>query len=205
MKKLSSSFYLNEDVCDAAIKLLGKVLYTNFDGQKCSGIIVETEAYAGYNDKACHANNGKRSPRTEIFYSAGGVSYVYICYGIHHLFNVITNKKNRADAVLIRVLEPIDGIETMLLRRNKLKIDNSLTKGPGSLALAMGISKKHNGISLQGNEIWIEDHHIKYSQKDIIRTARIGCENSGADGLRPWRYYVKNNAFVSGNRLQNLY
>ena len=145
MSKLQADFYQREDDLLISRELLGKVLYTNFHGELTSGIIVETEAYAGTTDKASHAYGGRRTKRTKIMYSPGGYAYVYLCYGIHHLFNIVTNKENIPHAVLIRAIQPRDGIEIMLQRRNKKKVDHSLTSGPGSLTRALGITVKDLG------------------------------------------------------------
>ena len=162
MSKLSADFYQRDDVLLISRELLGKVLCTNFHGNLTSGIIVETEAYAGITDKASHAYNGRRTERTETMYAHGGSAYIYLCYGIHHLFNIVTNKENIPHAVLIRALEPQDGIKFMLQRRNKNKIEQYLTAGPGTLTQALGITVRHSGVSLMDNLIWVEDQNINY-------------------------------------------
>ncbi|MBO3697343.1 DNA-3-methyladenine glycosylase [Roseivirga sp. E12] len=195
--KLSPSFYQGRDVVQIAKSLLGKELHTNIAGLHTSGIITEVEAYAGRDDKACHANNGLRSKRTEVMYHAGGVSYVYLCYGIHHLFNVVTNVNGKADAILVRAIEPILGIEHMLERRNQSSIKTNLTSGPGTLTKALGIStKQHYGISLQSEEIWIEDVP-KLADKYIVTSKRIGVDYAEEDALKPWRFYIKDNPWIS--------
>jgi len=165
MSKLQADFYQREDVLLISRELLGKVLCTNFHGKLTSGIIVETEAYAGVTDKASHAYGGRRTKRTETMYAKGGSAYVYLCYGIHHLFNIVTNKENIPHAVLIRAIQPLDGIEIMLQRRNKKKVDQSLTAGPGSLTRALGITVKDSGTLLMDNLIWLEDQNIVYKNK----------------------------------------
>lgn len=195
--KLPLSFYDREDVVLVARELLGKVLVTNFDGQYTSGIIVETEAYAGPQDKASHAYGNRRTARTEIMFSEGGTAYVYLCYGIHHLFNVVTHKKDIPHAVLIRALEPLEGIEYMLARRNKEHLQPSLTAGPGALSMAMGILTRHTGLSLLGNEIWIEDKGITVPKKDIIASTRVGVAYAKEDALLPYRFSIKGNKYVS--------
>ena len=134
MKKLKEEFYLREDVVQIAKDLLGKVIYSHIDGKTCGGIITETEAYAGITDKASHAYGGKRSKRTEAMYADGGISYIYLCYGIHSLFNVVTNHKNIPHAVLIRAIKPIEGLTEMLLRRKKPKLKNDTCIGPGKVS-----------------------------------------------------------------------
>jgi len=193
--KLSKSFYTRSDVTLIARELLGKVLCTDIDGTLTSGIIVETEAYSEI-EKASHAYGGKRTARTEVFYNEGGLSYVYLCYGIHHLFNVITNRAHIADAVLIRAIEPLDGIDEMLMRRGMDKIAHRIAAGPGSVSKALGIDKNHNGLNLAEKEIWIEDRGIKYKKSQIIASPRVGVDYAGEDALLPWRYRVKDSPWV---------
>ena len=176
--------------------LLGKKLVTNINGRLTTGMITETEAYRGMNDKACHANNNRRTPRTEIFYAEGGVAYVYLCYGIHHLFNIITNQTDKADAVLIRAVEPLEGISLMMKRRNFSEAKFNLTAGPGAMSQAMGISTKHYGVDLQSNVIWLEEHET-ISAKKIIAGPRVGVGYAGEDALLPWRFSIKDNSWVS--------
>lgn len=182
-----------------AKELLGKILVTKFDRIVSSGRIVETEAYTSVNDKASHAFGGRRTARNEYMYSQAATSYVYICYGMHHLFNVVTNKKNIPDAVLIRAVEPIKGIETMLKRTGKKHLDNTLTKGPGNVGKALGISKTHSGLNLLGNKLFIAEDDFTLNEKDIGTSGRIGVEGAGKDALLPYRFYIKKNKFVSGS------
>lgn len=194
---LPAHFYQRDDVVQISRELLGKVLCTRINGQLTSGIITETEAYSGKNDKACHANNGKRTERTEVMYHAGGVSYVYLCYGIHHLFNVVTNIEGRADAILIRAIKPVDGVEMMLQRRNHENASPQLTTGPGRLSEALGIKTEHYGTSLMGNSIWIEDRETSLSKNRIEATPRIGVAYAGKHAERPWRFIIKNSLWIS--------
>jgi DNA-3-methyladenine glycosylase len=194
---LPGSFYRRKDVVKIAKELLGKVLVTNFDGIVTSGMIVETEAYAGESDKASHASGGRRTARTETMYAEGGTAYVYLCYGIHHLFNVVTNVKDVPHAVLIRGLEPIDGVDVMLERRGKEVLSPSLTAGPGALSMAMGIYTKDTGCDLQGPEIYIEDRGIKISARDIVADTRVGVAYAAEDALLPYRFSVRGNRYVS--------
>lgn len=198
MKKLPIEFYKRGDVVKIALDLLGKILITNFDGIVTSGRIVETEAYVGLTDKASHSFGGKRTSRNEHMYAAPGGAYVYICYGMHHLFNVVTNKKDIPDAVLIRAIEPIEGIDAMLQRTGKLKLDNTLTRGPGNVGKALGIAKNHSGINLLGNQIIIAEDNFYYNTTEIGSSKRIGVESAGEAALYPYRFYVKGNKFVSG-------
>lgn len=186
--KLTNDFYQRTDVVQIARDLLGKELITNIDGELTSGIITETEAYNGIVDRASHAYGGKFTPRTQIMYAAGGVSYVYLCYGIHHLFNVVTNIEGVPHAVLIRNIKPLKGLETILQRRNKTKANNTLSTGPGTLSQALGIKTIHNGLLLQENTIWIEDAGLKIDPENIKSTPRIGVDYAGKDALLPYRF-----------------
>lgn len=198
MKKLGKEFYQGDDVVRIASELLGKILVTRWNGIETSGRIVETEAYEGVIDKASHAFGGRKTKRNEIMYENGGVVYVYLCYGIHHLFNVVTNVKDVPHAVLIRALEPMKGINKMLVRANKKAIDNTLTKGPGNLTKALGISTDHNGLSLRSQELFILSDDFGYSPNEIGSSPRIGVDYAGKDALLPYRFYVKGNLYVSG-------
>ena len=197
MKKLPIHFYTRPDVVLIAKELIGKIVVTNFEGKITSGRIVETEAYIGLTDRASHSFGGKRTARNEHMYAAAGTAYVYICYGMHHLFNVVTNAKNIPDAVLIRAVEPITGIDIMLGRTGKIKLDNSLTKGPGNAAKALGISKINSGINLHQPEISIAEDEFEITEESIGVSRRIGVEGSGDAALKPFRFYVKGNRFVS--------
>lgn len=194
---LPESFYTRKDVVKIAKELLGKVLVTEFDGVRTSGMIVETEAYAGVTDKASHAYGNRRTNRTEVMFAHGGAAYVYLCYGIHHLFNVVTNVADTPHAILLRGIEPLEGIDTMLYRRNKVKLQPSLTAGPGAMSMALGIHTTHTGVSLQGPQIYIEDRGIKINSKDIVAATRVGVAYAADDALRPYRFYIKDNPFVS--------
>ena len=197
MSKLSADFYKRDNVQLISRELLGKVLCTNFHGKLTSGIIVETEAYAGVTDKASHAYGGRKTKRTETMYEKGGSAYIYLCYGIHHLFNIVTNKENIPHAVLIRAIEPKDGLKVMLERRNKKEMDHTLTAGPGSLTQALGITIKDSGTFLLDNLIWLEDQNINYTNQDILATPRVGVQYAGKDAQNPWRFQVENSPWVS--------
>lgn len=201
--KLEKDFYLHEDVVHLSKELLGKYVCTKIDGKITSGIITETEAYAGEIDKASHAYKNKRTNRTEIMFSEGGVSYVYLCYGIHHLFNIVTNYKNVPHAILIRAIKPADGINTMLERRN-MDISKEIIQqvkegkkkiagGPGTVSQALGIKTKYSGIDLTGNTIWIEDRGIKLNEQDIIAGPRVGVDYAGEHAKWPYRFILKVN------------
>lgn len=198
--KLPESFYTRKDVVKIARELLGKVLVTEIDGQRTAGMIVETEAYAGPEDKACHAYMHRRTVRTTPMFFTGGVAYVYLIYGIHQLFNIVTHEEEQPYAVLVRGLEPIDGIDIMLERRGLVALSPSLTAGPGVLSRAMGITRALTGVSLQGPEIWLEDRNIRIVDEDIYAGTRVGVGYAGADALLPYRFFVRGNAFVSKGR-----
>lgn len=180
--KLLSSYYLDEDVVSIAKNLLGKLFFTNIDGTVTGGIITETEAYKGIEDRACHAYGGRKTKRNDALYEDGGIAYVYLCYGMHYLFNIVTNSKDVPHAVLIRAIKPVVGIDTMIKRRKREK---GLTSGPGSLTQALGINLSHNKLSLQGNKIWIEEGE---KPSKILATPRIGVEYAKEDALLPYRF-----------------
>jgi DNA-3-methyladenine glycosylase len=197
LRKLNSRFFHRLDVVQIARDLIGKILVTRFDNNLTSGRIVETEAYAGITDRASHAFGGRRTQRTEIMYHHGGTSYIYLCYGIHHLFNIVTNKAEVPHAILIRALEPIGGIEIMLSRTRKKTFDYSLTRGPGNLSKAMGLSVTHSGKSLLEDEIYVADDGFSVAKKQIVTTTRVGVDYAGPDALLPYRFYISGNPFVS--------
>jgi DNA-3-methyladenine glycosylase len=197
MKKLPRSFYLREDVLQITKELLGKFLVSSIDGEVTSGMITEVEAYGGEIDSASHAYKRRRTRRNEVMYAHGGRAYVYICYGIHHLFNVVTNEKEQPHAILVRGIEPVEGIDVMLRRRKMKTPTYNLTAGPGALSVAMGIHVKHTGLDLRGDTIWIEDRDIKIPDKKIKRTIRVGVENSGKDARLLYRYIIKDNPWVT--------
>ena len=198
MKKLPHDFFRREDVLQIAEELMGKLLVTRKDGITTSGRIVECEAYAGLPDKASHAFGGRRTKRNEVMYADGGLAYVYLCYGIHHLFNVVTHTKDTPHAILIRSLEPVKGIKDMLIRTGKNGLDNTLTKGPGNVSKALGIHTDDTGTSLLGKSIFLMDDGFVYDKKEIATSPRIGVDYAGEDALLPYRFYIKGNPFVSG-------
>jgi len=193
--KLLQPYYCNTDTLQLSKNLLGKKLVTNFDNKLTSGIIVETEAYLGIDDKASHAYNGKKTNRTNAMYNKGGLAYVYLCYGMHSLFNIVCNIENIPHAILIRAIEPIDGIDIMK-RRRKINGAN-LANGPGKLSKALGITTGNNNQSLLKNIIWIEDIDNEIFDKNILSVPRIGVDYAGKDARLPYRFYIKNNKWVS--------
>lgn len=186
---LPKSFYENPDVVDVSRKLLGKVLCTNINSIFTSGIITETEAYCGRNDKACHANNGLRTARTEVMYGEPGHAYIYLCYGIHHLLNVVTNKEGLADAILIRAIRPLDGLEKIKDRRG-INNQKNLTNGPGKLTQALGVTTDYNTTYLSEPPLWIEDRGITFKEEEINISPRIGVDYAEEDAKKPWRFFV---------------
>lgn len=195
---LQAKFYENEDVVQVAQQLLGQVLVCNLNGSYSAGIITETEAYH-QSEKACHAYNGRRTKRTEPLFAKGGSCYVYLCYGIHHLFNVITGPEEEAAAVLIRAIQPTAGIDQMLQRRNFQKLSPGLTAGPGRLTQAMGISIAHNKKPLESTSgIWIESSGSGFiSSHARVQTVRIGVDYAEEDAKLPWRFYLKQSPWIS--------
>jgi DNA-3-methyladenine glycosylase len=196
--KLPASYYQQENVVHLAKDLIGKTIVSHVNNQFTTGIITETEAYRGVGDKACHAHLGRFTDRTKIMYEPGGVAYVYLCYGIHHLFNIITNTNQQADAVLIRAVEPVEGIEFMLERRNKEQLDKTLTSGPGNFTKAFGIDKSHYGAHLTDHLIWIEEFEsVCFRESEITTTTRIGIDYAEEDKELPWRFYLNSSKYVS--------
>jgi len=195
--KIPASFYERRDVVSISRELLGKYLFTCIDGDLTGGIITETEAYNGVIDKASHAFGGRKTNRTEVMHRHGGIAYVYLCYGIHEMFNIVTSIEGEPDAVLIRGVEPVEGVDIMLMRRNMEKLKPNLTTGPGSVGQALGISRKINGISLQSDTLWLEDRGLVIENEQIAAVPRIGVAYAGHDALLPFRFYIKGNPYVS--------
>jgi DNA-3-methyladenine glycosylase len=195
-KRLSNDFFENPDVVAVAQNLLGKLICTNLDGKYCEAMITETEAYAGKNDKACHAHLGRFTKRTSTMYEQGGTAYIYLCYGIHHLFNIVTNVQGKADAVLVRAIEPLVGKEIMMRRRKATAFKPSIFSGPGKLTQALGITKSLNGVELvNGEEVFLAESKTEVGE--IVKTTRIGIDYAGEDAALPWRFYISGNKFVS--------
>jgi len=192
--KLTQSFYVRDDVVLIAKELLGKYLFTRFNGILTGGIITETEAYAGIIDRASHAYGGRRTARTETMYSKGVTAYVYLCYGIHSLFNVVTNEKDVPHAVLIRGIHPTHGIPAILKRRKMKSLVKNISGGPGKVTESLGIRVSHTNVSLLGKEIWIEDKGLVVSRKEITVSKRIGVDYAGEDALLPYRFVFHHQA-----------
>jgi DNA-3-methyladenine glycosylase len=197
MKKLELDFYLRTDVLQIAKDLLGKVIVTQFDGRITSGRIVETEAYEGEIDKASHASKG-RTKRTEVIFGEGGVAYVYLCYGIHQMFNIVTNSNGIPHAILIRGVEPLKGIDLMLQRTSKKVVDETLTRGPGNVGKAFGFHTSQCGLSLQSKELFIADDGYVVKEEDMGISPRIGVAYAGDHAAWDYRFFIKGNKYVSG-------
>jgi DNA-3-methyladenine glycosylase len=200
LEMLNENFYTRPDVTKIAKQLLGKIIVTYFNAQLTAARIVETEAYEGIVDKASHAYGGRRTKRTEIMYKQGGAAYVYLCYGIHHLFNVVTNIQDVPHAVLIRAAEPLIGIEIMLQRTGKKVVDNTLTRGPGNVSRALGIYTQHTGEDLKSRIFFIAADSFRLTKMQVASTPRIGVQYAAEDALLPYRFFIKGNPYVSGKR-----
>ena len=179
------------DIVGLARDLIGKEIHTKINGGYCAGIITETEAYAGQIDKASHAFGGRRTNRTSTMYKAGGISYVYLCYGIHHLFNVVTGPEEVPHAVLVRGIKPLKGISLMEKRRNNKSNLKNFSNGPGTLTSALGIKIKNNDTDLNSNVIWLEDNGIKVRETNVFCGPRIGVNYAGKDAILPYRFLWK--------------
>lgn len=183
---------------EIARRLLGKVLCSYIDGELTAVCITEVEAYGGIHDRASHAYGGRYTARTRTMYLTGGVSYVYLCYGMHYMFNVVTGPEGIPDAILVRAGIPIAGVEVMAKRRGVPPDDLRLTTGPGALTRALGITTRHNGIPLWSDVVWIEEPANPEEEKwDIGRAERVGVAYAGRDAERLWRFYIKGCEWVS--------
>lgn len=188
--KLGESFYTRGDVLEVTRDLLGKFLMTRMDDGITGGMIVEAEAYEGVTDRASHAYGNRRTARTEVMYRKGGTAYVYLCYGIHSLFNIVTNAEGIPHAVLIRGILPGTGIEVMQRRTGKERIDAVSGIGPGRVSSLLGIHYSHTGLSLMDDQIWLEDRGIVIPDRNIITGPRVGVDYAGPDALLPYRFCV---------------
>lgn len=195
-KKLDTSYFLSSDTPALAQGLLGKLLVVPDDsGHRVSGMIVEAEAYLGIADRAAHSYGGKRTSRTEIMYAAGGHVYVFFVYGMYYQLNFVCGPEDHPHAILIRAVEPAEGIELMRTRRGLMK-DRNLTSGPGKLCIAMGIDRSFNGEHLAGDRIFIEEFR-KIPRNAVGSGPRVGIAYAGVDALKPWRFWIRDNAYVS--------
>lgn len=193
---IPESFYLREDTLSIAKEILGKYVYTNIEGVITGGMIVETEAYLGVTDASCHTFNNRKSAKNATMYELGGVAYMYICYGIHDMLNLVTGPAGKSHVVLVRAIEPTDGIQKMVERRGNVPF-KKLCSGPGSLAKALGLNKSFDRVSLNSEQLWLEDKGIVIESSQIKETPRIGLNCPEPFLSAPWRYLVSGNAFVS--------
>jgi DNA-3-methyladenine glycosylase len=203
-KKLDPSYYHQADVLSIARDLLGKLLVTRWEGRCTAGRIVETEAYCGESDRASHAWSGRRTARTAVMYGPGGYAYVYLCYGIHHLFNVVTQQAGIPHVVLVRAIEPVEGITEMAKRTGKPPDSISLGAGPGNLTRSLGIRTAHNGYSLQGPDIYLCDEGNGPGSAMVRSTPRIGVDYAGEDAKLPYRFILPDSAYLSGPAYLNM-
>lgn len=194
-KRLARGSYLREDTISIANELLGKLIVVPDNGRRVSGMIVETEAYLGEVDRAAHSYAGRRTPRNEVTYGKGGHAYVFFIYGMYYQLNIVTGPADHPHVVLIRAVEPVEGIEIMRQRRGAMK-DRNLTSGPGKLCIALNINRSLNGEDLRGKQIWLEDHR-SFTSEEIAVGKRIGIDYAGKDAEKPWRFWVKDNAYIS--------
>lgn len=193
---LPRKFYLREDTILIAQELLGKLLVVpHAKGRRVSGMIVETEAYLGVTDRGAHSYGGRRTARNEVTYGAGGHVYVFFIYGMYYQLNIVTGPAEHPHVVLIRAVEPVEGIEVMRKRRGEMK-DRNLTSGPGKLCIALAIDRSLNGEDLRGKRIWLEDLR-SVAAKEIVIGKRVGIDYAGEDAEKPWRFWLKDNPFVS--------
>ncbi len=206
-KKLPRGFYLREDTITVAKDLLGKLIVVpDAKGRRVSAMIVETEAYLGETDRAAHSFGGRRTPRNEVMYASGGHVYVFFVYGMYYQFNVVSGPINTPHAILIRAVEPVEGIEIMRERRGQrsepgavatgFSGDKNLTSGPGKLCIALAIDRSLNGENLWGKRVWLEDHR-SFSTDEIGVGKRVGIDYAGEDAEKPWRFWLKDSEFVS--------
>lgn len=196
MAVLPLHYYRTGDTLQLARELLGKKLCTRINGHYTAGYITETEAYRARDDRACHAHLNKRTGRTRVMFEPGGLAYVYLCYGIHHLFNIVTRPAGEAEAILIRAIAPAEGLTTMLQRRKLKRPHPRLSSGPGCLSQALGITTALYGQPLNSPELWLEDAPL-LPERQVGTTTRIGVEYAGEDALLPWRFYDQSSAYVS--------
>lgn len=194
--KISQDYFENKDVLFLAEDLLGKYIFTLFDGQITGGIITEAEAYRGITDRASHAFNGRRTQRNEVMYARGGILYVYLCYGIHHLSNIVTNKEGIPDAILLRAIVPTHGEELILKRTGKRKITPDILVGPGKLSKGLGISTAMNGLAIGSEKIWLEDRQKDVNKNYISKLPRIGVDYAAEDALLPYRFVLAHEHFL---------
>jgi DNA-3-methyladenine glycosylase len=194
---LPRAFYTRADGLAVARDLLGKLLVVRApSGERVSGLIVETEAYLGPEDKGSHAYGGRRTARTKTMYSVGGTAYVYFIYGLHHQFNVVTGPEGLPHAVLVRAIEPLEGVELMRERRAVAR-DFELTSGPGKLCRALSLDRTYDGADLLGPRVWLEETGRSPAPDRVMSGPRIGIPYAAEYAARPWRFWLRDNSYVS--------
>jgi DNA-3-methyladenine glycosylase len=195
-KRLARSFYLRQHTLTVCRELLGKLLVVPDEhGRRVSGMIVEVEAYLGITDRGAHSYGGRRTARNEVTYGTGGHVYVFFVYGMYYQLNLVTGPAEHPHVALVRAVEPVEGIEIMRDRRGAMK-DRNLTSGPGKLCIAMNIDRRLNGERLHSDRIWVENYRA-FTDDDIASGPRIGIDYAGEDALKPWRFWVRGNEYVS--------
>ena len=194
--RLPREFYTRSNVLTVARDLLGKLLVVPADdGQRVAGMIVEVEAYRGPDDRASHAYGGRRTKRTETMYQEGGIAYVYFVYGMYYQFNVVSNVADVPHAILVRALEPLEGLDVMRERRHSHP-DHNLTNGPGKLCVAMGIDRQLDKADLLADRVWLEEFR-KVQPSQIAKGPRIGIDYAEEWIDKPWRFWISDNTYVS--------
>ena len=194
--RLEPAFFQSTDTLRAARRMLGKLLVVPDEkGNRISGMIVEVEAYLGAEDKAAHSYAGRRTGRNEVTYGPGGHVYVFFIYGMYYQLNFVLGPVDHPHVLLIRAVEPVEGVETMRIRRGEMR-DRNLTSGPGKLCIAFGIDRNLNGADLTGDLIWLENYRT-FTNSDIASGPRIGIDYAEEFAEEPWRFWVKENEFVS--------
>jgi DNA-3-methyladenine glycosylase len=197
--RLNREFFVRTNTLRVARDLLGKVLVVpEANGARVSGMIVETEAYLGVDDKAAHSYGGRRTARNEVTYAEGGHVYVFFVYGMYYQLNLVAGVTDHPHVVLIRAVEPVEGIEIMRERRGEMK-DTNLTSGPGKLCIAFGIDRSLNGEDLLGDRIWVEEYR-NFKKSEIVTGPRVGIDYAEEFIDMPWRFWVNGNPYVSKTR-----
>lgn len=194
---LSPKDFQDHDVVGLSRDLLGKQLFTNVDGVLTGGIIVETEAYRAPDDRASHAFGNRKTARNAIMFEPGGAAYVYLCYGIHHLFNIVTGPRDLPHAILIRAIQPTTGADVILSRRKKSVLNRTVAGGPGALAQGLAIDRSLNGEFIDGPLIYVVKGNMRVIDNDIIASPRVGVDYAGEDAKLPWRFRLKDNPWTS--------
>lgn len=193
-KKLGPEFYL-QDTIEVARQLLGKKLvHVLPSGERLSGMIVETEAYLGSEDPACHSFGNRLTTRTAPMFEGGGISYIYFIYGMHHCFNVVTRPPGHPEAVLVRALEPLEGLD--LMGASAQRRSTEVANGPGKLCRALRLDRNLNGVELCGSQLYLAEHR-ELTTADVADSPRIGIHYA-ADAVHwPLRFFIHNHPGVS--------